>query len=72
MFRPHDACIVDAGEGNLVGRIVSIFFLGGVTRVIVDLGNEQSVVIETSERRAFQKGDAIGIRVERDSVLTVR
>src|SRR5437868_6602329 len=37
MFRPHDACIVDAGEGNLVGRIVSVFFLGGVTRVIVDL-----------------------------------
>ena len=72
MFRPHDACIVDAGDGDLVGRIVSVFFLGGVTRVIVDLGNEQSVVIETSERRAFQKGDAIGIRVERDSVLTVR
>ena len=72
MFRPHDARIVDAAQGDLVGRIISVFFLGGLTRVIVDLGDEQSVVIETSERRAFQKGDAIGIRVERNSVLTLR
>ena len=69
MFRPQDARIVEADAGALAGRIVSAFFLGSTTRVVVDLGAEQSIVVDTSERRSFRKGDAVGVDVGADALL---
>ena len=69
MFRPQDARIVEPDAGALAGRIVSAFFLGSTTRVVVDLGAEQSIVVDTSERRSFRKGDAVGIDVGADALL---
>jgi putative spermidine/putrescine transport system ATP-binding protein len=71
MFRPQDARIVDQAAGDLMGRIVSVYFLGSMTRVIVELRDGQSVVIETPERREFRKGEAIGVRVDPGAVLTL-
>ena len=69
MFRPQDAHIVEADAGDLTGRIVSVFFLGSVTRVVVELGDEQSIAIDTPERRRFVKGEAIGIRVDPQAIM---
>ena len=71
MFRPQDARIVDPGKGDFDGRIVSAFFLGSMTRIIVELDDAQNVIVETAERREFGKGDAVGVSIEPGSVMTL-
>ncbi|MEO7404192.1 MAG: ABC transporter ATP-binding protein [Burkholderiales bacterium] len=62
-FRPEDVRIVAAGSGQWFGRIVSVFFLGDRTRLIVDLGDACHVVAETSERRTFAVGERLDLAV---------
>jgi putative spermidine/putrescine transport system ATP-binding protein len=69
MFRPQDARIVEPGTGALAGRVVSAFFLGAMTRVVVALGEDQSIVIDTAERTTFCNGDAVGIDVDPAALL---
>jgi putative spermidine/putrescine transport system ATP-binding protein len=69
MFRPQDARIVEPHAAALTGRIVSAFFLGSMTRVVVDLGGEQSIVVDTTDRRSFRKGEAVGVDVAADALL---
>ena len=72
MFRPEDARIVDAGSAALRGRIVSAFFLGNLTRIVVDLGAGQSIVIDTVLRRTFAKGETIGIDVDPGALVVLK
>ncbi len=69
MFRPEDVRIVAAGAGQLRGTIVSAFFLGDHTRLIVDSGGAEPIVVETNERRTYRKGDAIELAVEGDAII---
>jgi putative spermidine/putrescine transport system ATP-binding protein len=69
MFRTQDARIVEPHAAALTGRIVSAFFLGSMTRVVVDLGGEQSIVVDTTDRRSFRKGEAVGVDVAADALL---
>ena len=69
MFRPQDGRIVAPGAGTLTGRVASAFFLGSMTRVVVDLGDGQTIVIDTGERRGFAKGEAVGVDVAADALL---
>ncbi|HJU22904.1 MAG TPA: ABC transporter ATP-binding protein [Casimicrobiaceae bacterium] len=64
MFRPEDARVVDIDGAALRGSIVSAFFLGNLTRIVVDLNHGQSIVVDTVLRRTFAKGEAIGIDVD--------
>ncbi|HSQ80936.1 MAG TPA: ABC transporter ATP-binding protein [Casimicrobiaceae bacterium] len=72
MFRPQDAHIVAPGQGDLDGRIVAVFFLGNATRVIVELDDVDSVVVETGERRIYREGEAVGVRVDPGGIMTLR
>ena len=69
MFRPEDVRIVDADSAALRGSIVSAFFLGNLTRIVVDLGAGQSIVVDTVLRRTFAKGEAIGVDVDPDALV---
>ena len=69
LFRPEDARIVEPGAASLRGTVESSFFLGNLTRVVVDLGGAQSVVVDTLLRRTFAKGEAIGLDVDPSSIL---
>jgi len=69
MFRPQDARIVEPQAAPIAGRVVSAFFLGNMTRVVVDLGDGQTIVIDSVDRRGFHKGDAIGVDVDADALL---
>jgi hypothetical protein len=40
-----------------------------MTRVVVDLGGEQSIVVDTTDRRSFRKGEAVGVDVAADALL---
>ncbi len=72
MFRPQDGQIVAPGQGDLDGRIAAVFFLGNATRIIVELDDVQSVVVETGERRAYREGDVVGVRVDPGGIMTLR
>jgi putative spermidine/putrescine transport system ATP-binding protein len=68
MFRPEDVRIVD-GRGDLAGTIVSAFFLGDHTRLVVDCGSPHPLTVETTERRAFRQGDPIALAVDPAALL---
>ncbi|MEP7154705.1 MAG: ABC transporter ATP-binding protein [Betaproteobacteria bacterium] len=69
LFRPEDVRLVDAGEAHLHAKIISAFFLGDHTRLILDIGGEQSITAETVERREFKPGDIVPIAVDAESLL---
>ena len=69
MFRPQDARLVAPDVGTLTGRVASAFFLGNMTRVVVELDGDQAIVVDTVERRAFEHGDPVGVDVDADALL---
>ncbi|AIY43471.1 Putrescine transport ATP-binding protein PotA [Collimonas arenae] len=71
MFRPEDVEVV-AGEmddANMQGDILSTFFLGDRTRLLIDVGTEQAVVVETGRRASWQIGERISLRVPEHALL---
>jgi len=71
-FRPESAAIAEAGAGHLEGRISAIFFLGDRTRLMIEGIGSTPLVIESSGRREYRKGEVIALRVEPDRLLTLR
>lgn len=72
LFRPENASIVDPEEAHLRGWIRTSFFLGDRTRLLVEGIGMEPLVIETSERREYHKGEQIGLAIEAGSLLTLR
>ncbi len=69
LFRPEDVRIVDSGGAHLQARIVNAFFLGDHTRLILDLGDAQTIIAETVERREFRPGDIVPVAVDAAALL---
>ncbi len=69
LFRPEDVRIVVNGEAQLQAKIVSAFFLGDHTRLILDVGCEQTITAETVDRREFKPGDVVPIAVDAEALL---
>jgi putative spermidine/putrescine transport system ATP-binding protein len=69
LFRPEDTHIVGAGEAQFSGKVVSVFFLGDHTRLMVDCGSSQLLTVETADRREFAVGETLHLRVAPESVL---
>ncbi|MEO6918570.1 MAG: ABC transporter ATP-binding protein [Collimonas sp.] len=71
MFRPEDVEVVadDMGGANMRGEILSTFFLGDRTRLLIDVGTEQVVVVETGRRASWQVGERISLRVPEHALL---
>jgi putative spermidine/putrescine transport system ATP-binding protein len=61
MFRPEDSDIVSEGA-DLSGTIVSAFFLGDHTRLVVDTGAAAPIIVETTRRRTFRPGETVGLK----------
>lgn len=71
MFRPEDADIVGANEAHFTGRVVSVFFLGGRTRLILDCGGDRTVVVESTLRDSIQAGAEISVRVRPEGFMAL-
>jgi putative spermidine/putrescine transport system ATP-binding protein len=71
LFRPEDVRIVDGHGAHLRGTVVSAFFLGDHTRLIVDTGGAQPIVVETVERRTFRQGEALALAVNPEALLAL-
>jgi putative spermidine/putrescine transport system ATP-binding protein len=71
LFRPEDVAVADDDAGDLRGSIAAAFFLGDRSRLFVDVGEAQPLVVETSSRREFRRGDAVALRVDPRGVLVL-
>jgi putative spermidine/putrescine transport system ATP-binding protein len=69
LFRPESARIVGAPGASLSGRVLTSFFLGDRTRVVVDGVGESALIVETTERREFVPGEPIHLSIDPGSLL---
>jgi putative spermidine/putrescine transport system ATP-binding protein len=71
MFRPEDVRIVEAGGDSFEAKVISSFFLGDHTRLVVDAGTGAPLIIETTERRTWPRGESVHLAVEPSAMLPV-
>jgi putative spermidine/putrescine transport system ATP-binding protein len=71
LFRPEDVRVVEADARELAGKVAAAFFLGDRTRLVVDVGAAQPLVVETSSRREFHRGDAVALQVDPAGVFVL-
>jgi putative spermidine/putrescine transport system ATP-binding protein len=72
LFRPEDVTITEQDDAHLKGRVVTSFFLGDRTKLILDGFGDREVVIETTDRRQFEPGMEIAFRVDPDALISLR
>jgi len=72
-FRPEDASLTDAGEGQIQGRIDSAVFLGDRTRLILQCqlqgDNAQSMTIDIPGRANVRAGSNVGVVLRADALM---
>jgi len=71
MFRPEDTHLAEGTEAHLEGSIDAAFFLGDRTRLFVAVGEDKPLVVETTQRRDFQRGERVGLRIDPQSLLAL-
>jgi len=71
MFRPEDVRLVPAGGHHVEATVISAFFLGDHTRLVVDAGASAPLVVETSERRTWPRGETVHLAVAPGALLAV-
>jgi putative spermidine/putrescine transport system ATP-binding protein len=72
MFRPEDLRLVDPAAAQFSGRVVSSFFLGDHTRLVIDAGSEAMLIARVQERHVFRAGDTVHCAVDTGAVLALR
>jgi putative spermidine/putrescine transport system ATP-binding protein len=72
MFRPEDMHLVDAPAAQFAARVVSSFFLGDHTRLVVDAGSDAMLIARVQQRQRFQPGDVVHFAVDAQAVLALR
>jgi putative spermidine/putrescine transport system ATP-binding protein len=70
-FRPESLALANGSGGHLAGTVTSHFFLGDRTRLVVDLGGDAPVIVESGERRAFRNGEAVRLVVDPAALFTL-
>ena len=71
MFRPEDCRIVPAGQHDVEATVISSFFLGDHTRLVLDSGGAAPLVVETTERRTWPRGEKVHIAIPAEAILPV-
>jgi putative spermidine/putrescine transport system ATP-binding protein len=72
LFRPEDIRVAEGHETTgLQGKVAAAFFLGDRTRLFVEVGEAQPLVIESTARRDFSHGDAVGLAIDPRGLLVL-
>ena len=71
MFRPEDVRVVRAGEHHLEAKVISSFFLGDHTRLAVDAGGAAPLIVESTERRTWPRGETVHLAIAPGALLAV-
>ncbi|MGE5169407.1 MAG: ABC transporter ATP-binding protein [Rudaea sp.] len=69
MFRPEDVRIVPEGGHHLSGRVLSSFFLGDHTRLVLDVGGTAPLIVETTERRSWPHAETVHLALVEGALL---
>jgi putative spermidine/putrescine transport system ATP-binding protein len=71
LFRPESVSLVDAMAAHVSGRVLTSFFLGDRTRLVVEGVADTPLVVETSERREFARGEAVHLALDPTALLSL-
>ena len=70
LFRPEDVRIMAEGEAfDLAGTVAAAFFLGDRTRLFVDVGDAQPLVVESLARCTLEVGQPVRLQVDPRGLL---
>ena len=70
MFRPEDVQLqCEPKAPGLQGTVAASLYLGDRTRVLVDIGQSQPMVVESSARCELQPGQAVVLGLRADSAM---
>jgi putative spermidine/putrescine transport system ATP-binding protein len=70
-FRPEHAFVVEAGQGHFQAKVLSSFFLGDRTRLLVNGDTPEPLKVEAPGRQAFRKGETVDIRLDLEALFTL-
>ena len=72
LFRPEDVRVADDQQaGQLTGTISAAFFLGTCTRLFIDIGQTEPLIIEEDVRREFAHGDTVRLQIDPRGLLVL-
>ncbi|MEK9969690.1 MAG: ABC transporter ATP-binding protein [Ferrovibrio sp.] len=72
LFRPEDIRITDSAEASpMRGTVAAAFYLGDRTRLFVEVGEKQPLVVESTARRDFAHGETVGLQIDPRGVLVL-
>ena len=72
MFRPEDLRLVDEGSAQFRGRVVSSFFLGDHTRLVIDVGGDSMLIARVQQREKLRAGDVVHCAVDGGAVVALQ
>ena len=72
LFRPENVTISKLDKADLKGKVVTSFFQGDRTKLILDGLGERQVVIETTDRVEFIAGQEIGFKIDPQSMIILK
>ena len=72
MFRPEDLQLVDAARAQFSGHVLSSFFLGDHTRLVIDAGTGTLLTARVQQRQRYSAGDLVHCEVAPEAVMAVR
>ncbi len=70
-FRPEHAMVVGDGKGHFRARVISSFFMGDRTRLIVNGKTPEPIRVEAPGHQSFQKGETVDIRIDLETLFTL-
>jgi len=71
LFRPEDTDIVGAEDAHFTGRVLSVLFLGDRTRLVLDGGGAEPVVLESHLRTSFEVGMQVPVRIRSEGFMVL-
>ncbi|MFZ6688383.1 ABC transporter ATP-binding protein [Undibacterium sp. SXout11W] len=72
LFRPEDIKIAEAHENtSLRGTVNTAVFMGDRTRILVDVGERQPLVIDSHSRYDFKAGDKVGLHIDTRGIIAL-
>ena len=70
-FRPEHAMVAKTGQGHLKATVLSSFFMGDRTRLIVNGETDEPLKVEALGRQSFDKGQTVDIHLDLHSLFTL-
>lgn len=68
-FRPEHATVVDSGQGHLQATVLTSFFMGDRTRLLIDGSSKDYLTIEAKGIQSFKKGQRVDVTIDPNALI---